>query len=207
MKKLLFTLALVALACLAGPVQAQDQKAQLAQALRSDGFPLEAEILNRFVDLEMSPEWWAIMVDPGEERDARQSFRIVLSGVVAMADRMGLGDAARLNQDTGRKGNSPPLLGMLDSWKDKIHLKIVMNFAPDATSKKETVDGLNRMGNPISSEAVPRAGKFSLLLTYDPKVTEMKTSMSADASSYTVTVPAYTYWRQGNVDDLFKRGQ
>lgn len=188
------------------PVQAQDQKEQLVQALRSDGSPLEAEVLSRYVELEMSPEWWAIMLDPGESRGVRQSLRVILSNLIDMANRNGWGDAARLNQDTGRKGNSPPVIAMLDSWKGKMQVKIVMNFVPDETSKKQTSDGLDRMGYPISSWAKPRSGKFFLTVVYDPKVTKLQTKMSPDASTYMVTAPGYTYWRQGDIDDLFKRG-
>ncbi len=198
---------LTLLLVIVAPLQAQDQKDQLIQALRSDKFPLEAEVLSRYVDLEMSPEWWAIMVDPAEERGVRQSFRVILSNLIDMANRNGWGDAARLNQDTGRKGDSPPVVAMLDSWKGKLGVKIVMNFVPDETSKKETSDGLDRMGYPISSWAQPRSGKFFLTVVYDPKVTKLQTNVSADGSTYTVTAPAYTYWRQGDIDDLFKRGQ
>lgn len=39
-----------------------------------------------------------------------------------------------------------------------------------------------------------------------PKATEVQGKVSGDGSTYTLTVPAYMYWRQGDVDDLFKRG-
>ena len=206
MKKLIFVSLFLALALGLMPAQAQDQKAELAQALRNDGSPLEAEVLLRFVELDMSTEWWAIMLDPGEERGARQSLRVLLSSLVSLANNMEWGDAERLNSDTGRKGNSPPLLAMLDGWKGRVSLKINMKFAPDATSKKETADGLDRMAYPISSVAEPRAGKLDLTLTFDPAVTEIKSSMSTDGSTFDLTLPAYTSWRQGAVDDILKRG-
>ncbi|MCA9797327.1 MAG: hypothetical protein KC910_36200, partial [Candidatus Eremiobacteraeota bacterium] len=86
MKRLFLAVAVTLFLC--APVFA-DQKADLAQALRADGFPLEAEVMSRYVELEMSPEWWAIMLDPGEERGARQSLRIVVSNMVSLANNMG----------------------------------------------------------------------------------------------------------------------
>ncbi|MGE0490752.1 MAG: hypothetical protein AB7S38_16215 [Vulcanimicrobiota bacterium] len=203
MKRFLFAMALTMLWCAPGIA---DQKADLVQAVRSDGFPLEAEVMARYVEVEMSPEWWAIMLDPGEERGARQSLRIVVSNMIALANNMGWGDLARLDQDSGRKGNSPPVLAMMDSWKDKLAVKLVLGFTPDDTSKKQTVDGLDRLGYPIGSVAQPRSGKFFLTATYDPAATDIKASMSSDASTYSLTLPAYTSWSQSKVDAVMKRG-
>lgn len=203
MKRFFFAMALTMFLC--APALA-DQKADLVQAVRSDGFPLEAEVMARYVDIEMSPEWWAIMLDPGEERGARQSLRIVVSNMIALANNMGWGDLARLDQDSGRTGSSPPVIAMMDSWKDKLSVKLVLNFAPDDASKKHTVDGLDRLGYPIGSVAQPRSGKFFLTANYDPAATDIKASMSSDASTYSLTLPAYTSWSQSKVDAVMKRG-
>jgi hypothetical protein len=204
MKRTLTVLCLSLLLTLS--VLAQDQKAQLAQALKADGSPLEGQILMHLVELDMSPEWWNIMLDPGEERRARQSLRILLSSIPDLGEHMGLGDLAGLDDDTGRKGDSPPVLGMLKSWQPKIKLKVVMKFAPDETSKKETTAGLDRMAYPIGTIAKPRPGSFDMTITYDPQVTEISGNVSADGGTYSFTLPGFMSWSQSKVDAYMKRG-
>ena len=205
MKKILTIL--VTSLILAGTCLAQDQKAQLVQAVRADEYNLESEVLARFVDLEMAPEWWALMLDPKDRSNARASMSILTTNIVGLAKRMGLGDAAEMDQNTGYKGNSPPVLGILKSWEGKIKVKIVIPYAPDDTSKKATIAGLDRIAYPIGTIADPRSKTFFFTLTFDPAATEESGTVSADGSTYEIKVPGYTSWNQTAIDKVMKRGR
>ena len=192
---------------LSGMALAQDQKAQLVQAMRSDGYPLESEVLSRLVDLDLSPEWWAVILEPNDKAWVRGGLRIMVTNLYSLANNMGLGDAGRLDQDTGRKANSPPLLAMLDSWKGKIHAKVVLKVPVDKTTQKEVSSGLDRIGYPIGTVARPRSGTFDITLTFDATTTKEAGTVSPDGGTYNVTVPAYMSWSQSRIDDVMKRGR
>lgn len=204
MKKafLLFCLGLF----LSVPSLAQDQKSQLAQALRSDGSPLEAAILMHMVELDMDPGWWELMLDPGDSKSARLELRIFLTGIRDLGTHMRLGELAELDDDTGRKANSPPVLAMLKAWQEKIKVKVNIKFKPDDATTKNTVNGLDRMAYPIGTVAKPRSGTMDLTVTFDPQSTKMTGTASPDGGTYSFKLPVYSSWSQSKVDAIMKRG-
>lgn len=185
---------------------AQDQKSQLAQALKSDGSPLEAAILMHMVDLDMDPGWWALMLDPSDSKSARLELRIFLTGIRDLGTNMGLGELAELDDDTGGKASSPPVLAMLKAWQEKIKVKVNIKFKPDDATTKNTVNGLDRMAYPIGTVAKPRSGTMNLTVTFDPQVVKMTGTSSPDGGTYDIKLPVYSSWSQSKVDDIMKRG-
>ena len=186
---------------------AQGQKERLAQAMRADDYKLAAEVFTRYIDLEMAPEWWALMNDPKDKSGARASLEVLVGNFVELAKRMGYGDAAQLDADTGYKGNIPPVLGILKSWEGKMKLKIVIPYAPDETSTKATIAGLDLIAYPIGTIANPRSKTFFMTLNFDVAATEESGTVSDDGSTYTVRVPGYTKWNQTAIDNVMKTGR
>lgn len=180
---------------LLGTGLAQDQKTQLTNLLQNSRDPLEAAILTDLVTLNLSPEWWDIMLDPTDS-NARTNLRILLSGVLNLAKNMGLGDA-REHDD----------LSMIKAWKGRITLTINMEFAPNETTKKYAMDTLDDIAYPLGSKAKPRSKSMNFTATLSPPAKKLSGTVSPDGGTYKITFPVSMEWRQLNLIKYLEAGR
>ena len=191
---------------LTGTGLAQDEKTQLTNLYQSSQDPLEAQVLTDLVTLNLSPEWWGLLLDPADS-DARTQLRILLSGTIDLADKINLGDLRELNDITGRNGDSPEVKAMISGWKGKISLTINMEFVPDSVTKKYSLETLNDITHPFSYKANPRNGMMNFTATLSPAATKLSGTVSPDGGTYKIIFPVTREWRQHTLEKYFEAGR
>ncbi len=204
-------LCLAAVLCLSfGPALADENKEMLVRLCANmDRSKLEALVIDGLFTLELSPEWWERMNEQKGFADGRKPVLILARSVIDMAKDMGWGDLKDMDYKTGRGADSPPVKAMVESWKDKLSVKVVMTFAPDEKSAAQSLQNIDYVGAPIQNDyyCKPRAGKFFLTVRVEPMVTDFKSKVSADGSSYEFILPAYAQYSQGKVEEALRLGQ
>lgn len=194
-----------AAACLAASTLfafAQDGKAELLDAWRSDGFlkARSAAIAERCIDFKMSPKWYAKFV---AETDARNTLSNLASSLYTVGDHLGLGKVDELDGDRDQK--SPLFTGMLDEWKSKLHMTIVLPEL-DAAGNQKVLDKLAYVVAPIESWAKPRSGKYFLTITMDPKARAFSYKHDKERVNYTLVWPVYVDASQSALDEAVRKG-
>ena len=196
--------------CLTGLAQ-NDPKASVVQTFRANRYGLDALILERYVNIKASPEWWRLAET--EVFNSQGSFTHELANLADTVNRisvtMGWGDANRLDRDTGQDGSNPLVINLVESWKGKILVNLDMNFRPDNKTRAMAIDNLDRCLNPFGSDYVfkPRAGHAVINLRMDPKATMTACKVSLDGAVYEVIIPIYTDLSQGDLEEALKKGR
>ncbi len=176
MRNLLFTGLIV---LLSGPVFAQDS---LSYLMRVEGHATEAAILERLVDLKMSPRWSKIVHDP-KRTETRDALAKLLSAFAGTAEV----DARRMH--TGM------MMATLDEQKGKLALRINLKSNPSEYERKHTLAGMERTAEAL--EEVVRKRKTMRL--------EIRLSALRDGGSDVyLTLPSSRSWSKARIEQIFR---
>lgn len=208
----IFYLTLCLLAVVGGAAGAQeDRKDELVAALRGiNGDNFSAEVISRFLTIEATQAWWDRLLDPATSRDGpMHEMTNLASMIVSVASNLGLGDAVEVDRNSTYDGKGPLFLGMLDSWKGKVGVHLVLDFAPDEASAATAITNIDSVLVPFSSPTYckPRGGKFQATLRFNPKATDYKLSVSKDGTTYDVIFPIHAEISQSYFEESLKLGR
>lgn len=185
MRNLLF-IGLIVL--LTGPAFAQDS---LSYLMRVEGHATEAAILERLVDLKMSPRWTKIVHDPKrtETRDALAKLLSAFAGT-AEVDARGM--------HTGM------MMATLDEQKGKLALRLNLKSNPSEYERKQTLAGMERTAEALE-EVVRKRKTMRLSLDFRPEVKEIRLSALRDGGSDVyLTLPSSRSWSKARIEQIFR---
>jgi hypothetical protein len=188
-------------AMLAAPALAQDEKAELINQLQHDSFlkARSAVLIDKLVDFKMSPKWWDHFTN---DQDARNSMSNMVDTLSTVANAYGWGDVDAL--DSTRDQTSPIYLDTVGSWKDKLHMTIVMDQDLDAKGMALAMEKFNTIINPLAY-AKPRGNKYFVTVKMDPKAKAFSYKGNKERTHYTMVFPVYMPVSQSAVQDAVQR--
>lgn len=185
----------ILLFCFVLSLGASAEQDTLSYLLRIDGYSTEAATLEKLVDLKMSPQWSAIMRNPKSVRERKALARLLNRFA-------GTGDAGRVSDV--RRLHTGMMLATLEEWRGDFQLRLRLNFAPDARSRRETVRGLERLANSVE-EVVKGVDSFRLTAEFSPYAETVERSALDDGGpSVMLTVPARSSWSQARVSQILR---
>lgn len=187
-------------------------KEQLVRVFRVDHeSPLEALVLERFVTINASPEWWTLLLDSSGSRGSNLGYRLsnMCRRLPKLANSMGLGDLEELNKADNYKASSPLVLGMLDEWKGKISVEFRLMFVPNAETSKKVIENLERVTQNWDDPNYlrPRGRAFHAVLHVDPKARASSCKVSKDGTRYDFVVPVYADVNGSEIEKALKSGR
>lgn len=187
-------------------------KDQLVRVFRVDHeAPMEAHVLERFVTIQASPEWWTVLQDTSGGRSSNLGYRFanICNRLPKLANSMGLGDIDELNKADRYKASSPLVLGMLDEWKGKMSVEFRMMFTPDAATAKKTIENLERATQTWDDPNYlsPRGRQFHAVVTVDPKARASSCKVSKDGTQYHFVIPVYADVNASEIEKALKSGR
>lgn len=197
---------LVSVLLLCAAAVAQD-KTELLRAYRNEwsGYPLTAAVFDRYVDVQADADWWSYLVT--NPRRKSYLFVDIAGSLVELANNLGWGDAKTLNSNAGGQADAPPVLEIIDSWKGKMGIKIVLPSGLKPEQKEVLLDNVAILNGPISSSYnVPRGGKFFLNLTFNAKATEATGKCSKDGTTFDFVFPIYANVYTSQIENVLKKG-
>jgi hypothetical protein len=157
-------------------------------------YPLRANIMERLVTIEASPGFWSRINGSSEGKNSHPVKYLSSYGehLGNVAKTLGLGDVDALMYNI-RNGDAPPIVAMVDSWKGKISLKIVMDFEPTDDTFAKTMAQTEIIANQLGNEynLKPRGGEFHGTITYSQTAPKATVEVSPDGNSYDIVVPIY----------------
>ena len=108
----------------------------------------------------------------------------------------------------GSKGDAPPVLEALDSWKGKVGFTVTLPPGLDEEKKEQVMSNYDLINGVVGWKAtcLPRGGKFFLNVTTSLKATEAQGSVSKDGNSYEVILPVYARITSGQLETIFAKG-
>lgn len=177
MKVFFTTLWLVLLAAAAG---AQD----LATFLETLT-PGRAGVFRQAVVIEANPSWWVYL-----NQNSRTFAPGLAGGLVQLAKNMQL-------------GNKP------ENWGGRISVNL--KFPPTITddiSRQKILENLNYVPQPMVNPGycLPRGGRFSLNVSFDPRSTILAGNVSSDGNTYNLVSPIYATLYTSQLQEFFKKG-
>lgn len=188
------------------PAWCQDQAEVLRNFRNSwNGYAVQAELFERYVKVNAPADWWAFL---SSNRDGGYALVNLTRGILDMAPGLGWADVKTLDEGMGFKGDAPPVLEALDSWKGNLGVTVTLPAGLDEEKKKQVMSNYDLINGVIGWKAtcLPRGGKFFLNVTTSPKATEAKGSVSKDGNSYEVILPIYAGITSGQLENIFKKG-
>lgn len=187
----------LAMACclVSGPAQAQTEMDQFLTTLRGPlKYPLEANIMQRLVVIEASPGFWKRINGSSASVNSHpvKFLKSYGSALGTVAKNMGFGDIDGLMYNI-RDGNAPPVVAMIDSWKGKISLKIVLAFEPNDDTFAKTMAQTEIIANQLARKDYlnPRGGQFHGTITYSDTAAKATVKVSPDGNNYDIVIPIY----------------
>lgn len=188
------------------PAWSQDQ-AELLRNFRNSwsGYAIQAELFDRYVKVNAPADWWTFLC---ADRDGGYALVNLTRGILDMAPGLGWADVKSLDEAMGGKGDAPPVLEALDSWKGKVSVTVTLPSGLDDAKKKQVMSNYDLINGVIGWKAtcLPRGGKFFLNITTSAKATEAQGSVSKDGNSYEVVLPIYAGVTSGQLETIFKKG-
>jgi hypothetical protein len=190
---------------------AQD-KEMLGNLMRNERSYLQAMVLDKLVTIEASPKWWERFCDPTQSGTGtpRHNLIILLGGLMSVAQNMGWGNLSELDYNSGYDGKSPLLVDMVDSWKGKLSLNLVLKDEPSTPEGISNAhNNLSYLVSPMSNDYYchPRSGKFLLSVRLDNKLPKGKYTWNKPMTEFTAVLPAYSTISQGDVETMLKVGR
>jgi hypothetical protein len=181
----------VMLMCMCSGVQAQDG---LGYMLRTEGYALEADSLDRVVTLKMSPEWNEILRTPEGQQERKALARL-------------LGAFVEAGVPSERAVRSLPtgfLLATLDEAKGKASLEIQIEFAPDTATRGQIRRGWERLAEAIE-KTVERSSGLKLAVAFELEAETVQRSVFNERGSQVfIVLPADQGWSQTAVEHILR---
>jgi hypothetical protein len=182
------------------PARAQD-KAELLNQWRHDSYlgMQTAVLAERLVDFKMSPKWWNYFVN---DADGRNTMRNMVDALGSIANNLGYGDVGTL--DSTRDSTSPLFLEAVDSWKDKLHMTIVIDQDLDDKAMALFVQNFGTSIVPIGYSK-PVSGRYNLTIKMNPKAKAYSYKGDKQKANFTLELPVYVPVSQSYLQDTVKR--
>lgn len=181
---------LIFLFCLCGGAQAQES---LAYMLRLDGYSVEADTLMRLVHLDLSPEWTKAFQGVRNQEERKALARVI----GAFLD-------SRLETEEGKKVRYLPtglMLAEMDDAKGQASLYLGLDFSPNAVTKKQTLESLERLA--LALEETEHGSKRKLAFSFDPKAKTLEQSaLKEHGSEVFLVLPTSPNWNREYVQIL-----
>jgi hypothetical protein len=188
------------------PAWAQDQ-AELLRNFRNSwsGYAIQAELFERYVKVNASPDWWAFLCS---NRDGGYALVNLTRGILDQAPNLGWADVKTLDEGMGSRGDAPPVLEALDSWKGKVGVTVTLPPGLDDEKKKQVMSNYDLINGVIGWKAtcLPRGGKLFINVSTSLKASEAQGSASKDGNTYEVVLPVYAGITSGQLENIFKKG-
>lgn len=189
-------LCLLLLALFIQPSSAQDDgTATFLTVMKGQiGYPLSANIAQRLMVVEASPGFWSRINDSSASKNSHP-VKLLSSypeNLALVAKNLGLGDVNGLMYNI-RDGNAPPIVAMIDTWKGKVSLKLVMDFEPTDETFEKTMAQTEIIANQLGNEynLKPRGGEFHGTIIYSQTAPKATVKVSDDGNTYEIVVPIY----------------
>lgn len=169
---------------LCGGAQAQES---LAYMLRLDGYAVEADALTRLVSLELSPEWKKAFQGAKNKEERKVLARVI----GAFLD-------SRTETDEGkpiRYLNTGLMLAAMDDAKGRASLYLGLKFAPNAITRKQTLESMERLA--LVLEETEQSSKKKLAFSFDPEAKGIEQSaFKEQGSEVFLILPANPNWNR-----------
>ena len=169
---------------LIGAAQAQEN---LAYMLRLDGYAVEADALTRVISLDLSPEWTKAFQGAKNKEERKALARVI----GAFLD-------SRMETDEGKPVRYLPtglMLAAMDDAKGRASLHLGFKFAPNAITKKQTMESLERLASVL--EETEGSAKKKLAFSFDPEAEGIEQSaLKEHGSDVFLVLPTSPYWNR-----------
>lgn len=147
--------------------------------------PARAGVFRRAVVIEASPSWWVYL-----NQNSRSFAPGLAGGLVRLAKNMNL-------------GHQP------EGWGDRISVNL--KFPPtinDDISRQKILENLNYVPQPMVNPGycLPRGGRFTLNVSFDPRSTMLAGNVSPDGNTYNLVSPIYATLYTSQLQEFFKKG-
>ncbi len=147
--------------------------------------PGRAEVFRRAVVIEANPSWWVYL-----NQNSRSFAPGLAGGLVQLAKNM-------------QFGNKPA------DWGERIHVNL--KFPPainDDISRRKILENLNYVPQPMANPGycLPRGGRFTLTVSFDPRSTILAGTVSSDGTTYNLASPIYATLYLSDLQAFFKKG-
>lgn len=173
-----------------------------------DRCPLPAMVIDKLFTLNLPPDVWSSLTVAEESAEPRHTLRTVGDTMITVASNMGWGDLVALDRDSTNDGQNPLLPTMVDSWKGRLSCTITMPAGMDADAREKAWGNiaylLPAMGNTAYCKS--RSGKFLLVITVNPKATDLGFRLSKDGTTYAFDVPVHGSVSQFKVQEFLQSG-
>ncbi|MBS2040341.1 hypothetical protein JST97_35465 [bacterium] len=188
------------------PAWGQDQ-AELLRNFRNswNGYPILAEVFDRYVKVNATPDWWAFLC---ADRNSGYALVNLTRGLTDLGVNLGWADIKTMDEGMGGKGDAPPVLEALDSWKGKLAVTVTLPAGLDEARKTQVMSNYDLINGVVGWKAgcLPRGGQFFLNVTTSPKATEAQGKVSKDGNHYEVVLPIYASITSGQLEKIFVKG-
>lgn len=177
-------------------VQAVPAQESLSYLLRVEGHSLEAGVLERLVELEMSPGWQTFFTDPAN-KEARVALAEVLKNFAM------IGETEReIPLDRLRTGAR---LATLERFKGRLQLRMWLQFPPDPVSERGVLKSFGQVAEALEQRA-GQAREFRLALKFDSHATALeKSALKERGASLFFVIPARHNWSSDTLDRLLRK--
>ncbi len=171
------------------------------------GYPVYAEVFQRFVTVNGGPDWWTYLAANTDSNG--YNLLNFARGLADLANGLGWGDAYTLDSEAGGKGDFPPVLAMLDSWKGKMSVTINLPNNLDDAKKRQFMDNFSLVQGVVGwkHDCMPRGKKFFLTLSGDSNLTAATGKVSGDGTTYELKLPTHVGITTGQVQAFFQKGK
>ncbi len=147
--------------------------------------PGRAGVFRQAVVIEANPSWWVYL-----NQNSRSFAPGLAGGLVQLAKNMNLG--------------SKP-----ENWGDRISVNL--KFPPainDDISRVKILENLNYVPQPMVNPGycLPRGGRFTLNVSFDPRSTILAGNVSPDGNTYNLVSPIYATLYTSQLQEFFKKG-
>ena len=205
MKQTILTILLVFF--LIPATQADERKQQLVNLVATvDNSPLDALIIDRHVEFEMTPAAWDFILNsPDRDLASARNLGYLLRDV---AYNMGWGDVQTADSNSGGKAKSPLVTNMVDSWKDKMSLKVKVDVKdPEAVEK--AFEQINLLSGAFTNDYYfhPRGGKALITVLVSESAAEQSVKVSPDGNTYELVVPVHAWFSQSGAREAMAVGR
>jgi hypothetical protein len=167
--------------------------------------PVHAQVVEKLCTLKVSPQAFDYLMN---DKDGQLAALSLGNTLIAVANNLGLGDVDALDRNNGYDGKSPLVADMIDSWKGKVSLTLVI----PQTDPEEIKKGIYQLsGAPAVFQStnyfLPRGGQAHITWTLVTKAPEVACKVSKDGNTYDVTVPVHATLSQDKLSELVKKGK
>jgi hypothetical protein len=203
LKTVVLFAALLAL-CSGLPGQAENavQRDDFLKSVANTSDYPHTQVVDRLMSVEMSAPMWQYYA--ADTRNANTITHFA-SEIMMMAKKMGWGDIWQVTggspYQTGDnpelQPQNPAIVQMIDSWKNKVHITLIMNEQGNGDLAQKTLDNVELVCTPMEDpQFKPRGDKLFMTITAAPNVTTYSIKTDPDKTKFDISVPVFQNYSQ-----------